>query len=158
MGIDANDVGLHAFYPIPAHELGAVVDELRALAVIQGSLVRRPWASTGAGRGRSRGRTVCPACGPWSRATPPAPGWRGSPCSRSMRSGALNWGFRGVERQGSEFRDIAIPDVRATEQRVLLVGAPSYETRPAADVPAGFALALDGGRFIAANPKRGCSR
>ena len=32
--LEANDVGLHAFYPIPEAELGGVIDELRALAAI----------------------------------------------------------------------------------------------------------------------------
>jgi hypothetical protein len=146
----ARDVALHAFYPIPAQDLGAVVDELRALAAIQDAPLTAPLgihptlSSPERAPYVARLRTLIAryAAGPKLA--------RLTLFAQHAIFSALNWAFRGVERQGGELKDMVIPDVRATEQRTILVGAASYDTQPAADVPAGLALALDGAGFSVA--------
>jgi hypothetical protein len=150
----ARDVALHAFYPIPAEEMGKVIDELRALAAIQDVPVTAPLgispALVAAGPERAmyagRLRALVARYADGTKLT------RLTLFAQHATSAAFNWVFRGVERQGSGFKDMVIPDVRATEQRTILESRDSYATEPVADVPAGFALALDEPMFSAGTP------
>lgn len=151
-GVGARDVALHAFYPIPAQELGPVVDDLRALAALQNAPLTAPLgvspalASAGPERGpyAMRLRTLIARYATSTGLT------QLTLFSQHAVLQSLNWAFRGVKRQGNQFQDLLIPDLRVTEQRTLLAGESSYDTQPAADVPAGLAVALAGGAFSAA--------
>ena len=149
----ARDVALHAFYPIPAAELGVVVDELRALAEIQNAPLKAPLGispalAAGPERARYAGRLreLVARYAAGTKLT------RLTLFAQHAISAALNWRFRGVERQGSGFKDMVIPDVRAAEQRTILEGFSSYATEPVADSPPGFVMALDEQMFSAGTP------
>lgn len=151
-GAQALDVALHAFYPIPAGELGGVVDELRALAGLGGIptdaalAVNAPVAADPAYAARLRALVLAHAR--------PERLFRVTLFTQNLMSAAFNWTFRGVVRDGASYADIVIPDLGVAQQRTLLSGGveTSYATTPLADAPAGVALALDDQQFAAASP------
>lgn len=147
----AHDVALHAFYPIPAGEMGSVVDELRALAAIQDSQVLAPLgvsplAKTAPKRGvyLTRLRTLIGRHAVADRLS------QLTLFAQHAFRQSVTWAFRGVRREGGGFKDLTIPGVRVNEQRTDFTFDLSYETQPAADVPAGFALAIDSRKYAAA--------
>ncbi|HEY0992807.1 MAG TPA: hypothetical protein VGD80_37390, partial [Kofleriaceae bacterium] len=147
----AHDVALHAFYPVPAGELGEVVAELRRLSRIQR-------AAPGAAL------SVSPAAAAGDRAY--LDGLRAlvlryaraeqlvrlTVIGQVADSAAFAWVFRGFDRDGDDFVAMAIPGIAAPEQTVQLAGGDTvYRSEPMADVPSGFALATNGPRFAAAS-------
>ncbi len=146
----ANDVALHAFYPIPNGELPAVVDELRRLAVLGGTPVTDPLHPTTAVRATGyadRVRTLVMTYASAAKLT------RLTLFAQNAMTASLNWAFRGVERTNGSFVDIQIPDLAQPQQRTVLVGGDTtYQTMPVADAPTGLALALDATAFGAASP------
>ena len=147
--IDTNDVALHAFYPIPAAELGDVVAELRLLAAIAGTpLDARLAVATALDRPgyADRLRTLVTRYATAPRLM------RLTFFAQNAMTASLNWAFRGVELKNGTFVDIMIPGVAQTQQRAILVGADtSYDTTPLADIPSGFAIAIDSAKFAAAS-------
>lgn len=148
-GVIGADAGLHAFYTIPAADLGYVVNELRAIARL--------------------GRTQQVLTGPISDA--PFEFFDGMPRLHALldkyatpdrliqltmmgqdeRSTEPRVVFRGLELRDGKMVDIDIPTVPATEQHVALVDTdPSYTVTPVADTPVGTARALSSGAFDAA--------
>lgn len=152
-GFGAEDVALHAFFPIPNDELAELVGALRDLAELAEIPTDTPLG-------------VNPALA----ADPPVTAYRdglGALVARyaradhlmrltffaqfSLRS-ALVWLFRGVVKVGDRLVPIDIPGIDAPQQDVLLVGRLSYEVDPVVDAPAGFLLAVDEWAFAAADP------
>jgi hypothetical protein len=149
----AQDVALHAFYPIPTRELGAVVDELRALAAIQdsnglGPLGVSPLAGSNPERAvyLTRLRTLVGRHAVAARLS------QLTLFAQHAFRQSVTWAFRGVRRDGGGFKDLVIPGAGVSEQRTTFVFDRSYETQPAADIPAGFALALDTRKYFTAEP------
>jgi hypothetical protein len=149
----ANDVALHAFYPIPNGELGAVVDELRRLATLGGLPATAPLGirtiitTSAAYRDALRAVVLRYADG--------AKLLRLTLFAQNAMAASLNWAFRGEERASitTAFAPIQIPSIGQPKQRTILTGADTtYDTMPLADSPAGFALALDAAAFGAASP------
>jgi hypothetical protein len=146
----AHDIALHAFYPIPRGELAGVVEDLRRLAAIQ----RAP-------RGAALGVSPAAAAGDaaylaglralvtrYARADQLA---RLTVIGQVADSAAFAWLFRGLDRRGDDMVPIAIPGIAAAEQSVQLAGGDTvYRAEPVVDLPAGFALAINGPRFAQA--------
>ena len=148
LGVDANDVALHAFYPIPSEELGQLVDDLRELAALDFPLddrlsVSNKIQSGGAYRSNLRALVL--------RYAQAAELLRLTLFAQNSMTASLNWAFRGVELDANgAFVDIVIPGIAQTQQRAILVGADTtYDTMPLADIPAGFAVAIDSAKFAA---------
>jgi hypothetical protein len=141
------DVGLHAFYVIPAAQLPAVVNELRAIARI----ARVPRTNQLAARSftteTSRIRSLI------AKYATPDRLIRLSVMGQDARSTDLKIVFRGLELHDGQMVDIQIPSVDVTQQTVTLADTdPSYVAAPVADSPAGLALVLSSGAFNAATP------
>jgi hypothetical protein len=146
------DVALHAFYTVPASDLAAVVDELRALARLRD---RSPYAAmtvdalrstSPPSEYRTRLRRLVARYAVAGELT------RLSLFARELDEDPFHWVFRAIERSGSGFTAFAIPTLGASEQRInlLLAPWPTYVATPVGDVPAGFPLALDNDGFLAA--------
>ncbi len=156
----AHDVALHAFYPIPHAELPAVVGELRQIAGLAASLGDAPLAgaplgvyaplassSPGAAALLPRLRELLSRYVRQERLT------RLTVLGQDANTVAFAWILRGVERRSDDepFAPIVIPQLGSAQQRVRLGGGDTiYLPEPVADLPAGFALALNGPNFGAA--------
>jgi len=147
----ADDVALHAFYPIPAPELAPVVDELRALARLYAFQTESPIAinqalsaTAPASEYASRLRALVERYAAAARVA------RLTLFAQDTLAPAGDWIFRGVEASSTGYDDIAIPTLSTTHQRSILVEwpmPPSFDTSPVADVPAGIQLAFQGAQF-----------
>ena len=137
------DVGLHAFYAIPAAELAAVVNELRAIARISAIPLITPLSRRGFGLDDTpRIRALI------AKYATPDRLIRLSVMGQDARSTDLKIVFRGLERHDGQMVDLQIPSVDATQQTVTLADAdPSYGATPVTDDPAGLALVLTSGAF-----------
>ena len=150
--LEANDVGLHAFYPIPEDDLGAVVDELRALAAIAQiptatALTVSPPLVAGNTAYATRLRALVTSYATSDHLQ------RLTLFAQDAKAAALIWAFRGEELRAGSFARIEIPGVAVLQQRTVLGGSDTtYNTSPVADAPAGFMLALASDRFAAATP------
>jgi hypothetical protein len=146
--VDAQDVALHAFYPIPAAELATVINELRELARITFPIDGRLSVTNGleSVEYTMKLRLIV------LRYAKPERLKRLTLFAQNIMTASFNWAFRGVELDaGGTFVDIVIPTVMQTQQRAILVGMDTtYDTTPLADVPAGFANAIDATKFGAA--------
>jgi hypothetical protein len=141
------DAGLHAFYAIPAAELAAVVNELRAIARI----AKIPRINQ-LGR-RGFGFEVTPIRALVTKYATPDRLIRLSVMGQDARSTDLKIVFRGLELHDGQMVDVQIASVDATQQTVTQADTdPSYVVTPVADNPAGLALALSSGAFNAATP------
>ena len=141
----ANDVALHAFYPIPNAELAGVVDELRAIARARGTDLNAPLGV--AVTSVEPLRTLVMRYAAEAKLT------RLTLFAQNAMTASLNWAFRGEELKGGEFTPIQIPKISQAQQRTILTGNDTtYSTTPIADAPAGFALAIDSAAFAAASP------
>ncbi len=146
----ANDVAIHAFYPIPAAELASVVDELRGLAAIEDApagdpLEISPAAAAGnadylagvtalVNRFASADRLV-----------------RVTALGQESNSGAFGWFFGGYDIGPGGAVPMIIPLIEQTTQRAQLTGGDvTFNLTPGVDYPAGFLLALNGPLFAAA--------
>ena len=151
---EADDMALHASYPIPATDLAAVVDELRALARIQGLPITSPLmvnptlASTGStGEYASRLSTLVARYARADRMV------RLTLFAQDANTSNFDWVFRGVQAYLGSFRDLDIATVGATQQRAIFIEWPapaSYDVAPVGNTPAGAQLALQGQMFDAA--------
>ena len=147
----AHDVALHAFYPIPADEVGGVVEALRWLARRE----RAPGVPLGVSPAAAAGDAAYLTglrglVGRYARAAELV---RLTVIGQVADAAAFAWIFRGLDREGDGFAAMMIPGVAAAQQTVQLAGGDTvYRSAPIADVPAGFALATNGPRFAAAAP------
>ncbi|MEW5742903.1 MAG: hypothetical protein AB1938_28565 [Myxococcota bacterium] len=144
----AEDVALHAFYPLPAADLPRVVDELRALARLQDVPLTAPLSVSAAWRRNPEYRARLSALVSRYASAPRLV--RLTLFGQLTMNAALIWVFRGVEKQGAGFVRIDIPDVHVTDQQTLLFGAASFTATPIADAPAGFARVMNESSFRAA--------
>src|SRR5262249_2521691 len=144
----AHDIALHAFYAIPADELGAVIGELRHLSRIQhvspappappgAPLDVSPAAAAGDATYLSGLRDLVLR---YARAANLV---RLTVIGQVADSAAFAWIFRGLDRAGDHLVPIDIPGVAGAQQTVQLAGGDTvYRSAPLADAPAGFALAI----------------
>lgn len=141
----AVDVALHAFYPIPAADLGPVVDELRRIATLRDT--RGPLDVAVLGGATEPLRALV------TRYAREASLLRLTVFAQHARSAAITWSFRGEQRDTTTgaFTAIVIPEVDAPEQRTILTGSDTtYWTMPVADAPRGFARAINATVFAGA--------
>jgi hypothetical protein len=144
----AADAGVHAFYTIPAAELGFVVNELRAIARLSGGA--GPLKGTGVGMiGEHRQRLI----GLVERYARTDRLIRLSVMGQDVRSAEPRVVFRGVELRDGAMVDMTVATLQTTQQEASLTGADStYNVTPVADQPAGLALAMQASAFNAATP------
>lgn len=147
----AQDIALHAFYPIPPGDLPAVLDELRGLARLQPAPRDAPLAVSSAARDPAYRAGLRALVLRYARAEALV---RLTVIGQIADAAAFAWRFRGLDRRGDGFAPMVIPELAATEQTAQLAGGDTvYRIAPVADAPAGFALAVNGPRFNAAgNP------
>ena len=147
----AADVGLHAFYTIPAAELGFVVNELRAIARLNregrtdGPLGEPSNTSI---EGRQRLHALLDKYLVTDRII------RLALMGQDQRSSTPHVVFRAIEHHGDQWDDMEVAGTGgATQQDVELSGAdPSYAVTPLANAPGSFALTLTSAAFNAAAP------
>lgn len=147
----AEDVGLHAFYSIPAAELGFVVNELRAIARLNDVVnvvnlgLSEPLSGTGEGIQRMDALL--------ETYVNPDRLIRLALMGQDARSSTPHVVFRGLELHDGQWTDLRVAGLDATQQDAILTDTdPSYAVTPVADSPAGFALTLSSGSFNAAAP------
>jgi hypothetical protein len=148
------DVALHAFYPIPAADLGPVVDELRALARLRNFQTASPLAVDDAVAStspptpyRTRLRALIAKYAVADHLQ------RLTLFAQDAHQPAGTWVFRGIALAGGTIQDLTIPTLAETQQHVTLVEWPapvSYQTMPIADMPAGTQLLVDGPMYSGA--------
>ncbi len=136
----ADDIALHAFFPVPRAEVPAVVDELRGLAAQYGlaresALQVNTAFTTDADYRAKLGAFL-------SRYAKSTRLFRLTLFGQESEHAAIVWVFRGEEMQGGSLQPIPIADVNATSQEVLLFGGDSYLVTPLADAPPGFGRAV----------------
>ncbi|HET7499409.1 MAG TPA: hypothetical protein VFK02_00340 [Kofleriaceae bacterium] len=145
------EVGLHAFFSIPAADLASVVNELRAIArishiAVTGALEVRGFPVEATARLRAL----------LARYARPERLIRLSLLGQDERSSSLRIVFRGVELHDGQFVDQIVATTGATEQVVTGEGLdgldPSYQVTPVVDSPVGFVTALTAAAFNAAAP------
>jgi hypothetical protein len=147
----AADVGLHAFYTIPTAELGFVINELRAVARLNGTetfsdleLRESPSSSIG---GVQRFDALLKTYVNPDRLI------RLALMGQDARSSTPHVVFRGLELHDGQWTDMNVAGIAATQQDAALTDTdPSYDVTPVADSPANFALTLTSGSFNAATP------
>ncbi|MBX3154965.1 MAG: hypothetical protein KF773_03120 [Deltaproteobacteria bacterium] len=146
----AHDIALHAFYAIPAADMPAVVDELRALAALQDVPVTAPLGvNTGVADPayRERLRALVLAYAGAEQLL------KVTVIGQDALSAAFAWRMGGFELRDGAFHTIAIPRLDGrTQQHVLVAGGSVYHVRPSRDTPPGFSLALNPGVFATVTP------
>jgi hypothetical protein len=146
----AADAGLHAFYAIPAAELGFVINELRAIARLSGPSPLGALRGTGPGGIGELPQRLHALVDRYARADKLI---RLSAMGQDLRSAEPRVVFRGVELRDGEMVDITVATLEATQQEAALTGSDStYDVAPIADQPVGLALALQASAFDAATP------
>src|SRR5262249_39576248 len=104
------DAGFHAFYTIPKSDFPALVTELRAMAAIQNAPIATPLQPSPAlvksttGEYAMRLKALVVKYGGQSNLT------RVTFLAQPDMLSAVHWTFRGVEKNGSSFVEIQIPD------------------------------------------------
>lgn len=149
--VAAADVGLHAFYSIPAAELGFVINELRAIARLNGTgpQVGDPLTDLVAfsSVGKKRYHALLDRYMSTDRLI------RLALMGQDARSSTPHVVFRGLELHDGQWSDLVVAGLDAIQQDAVLTDTdPSYEVTPVADSPANFALTLTSGSFNAAAP------
>jgi len=147
--VTAVDVGLHAFYTIPAADLGYVVNELRAIARLSetdfeltGQLADAHIRSFA---GIPRLKALLNKYATTDRLI------RLSVMGQDVRSTSPRVVFRQLDLVDGQMVDFTIPTIDATEQDAALVDTdPSYAVTPVADTPSGVVVALSSASFNAA--------
>lgn len=139
------DVGLHAFYPIPAAELGDVVNELRGIARVADIPRTSAVGREAFGLARPLVRALVAKYARADRLI------RLSLMGQDQRTTDVRIVFRGLELQHGEMVEIAIGTTGATEQVVTREADtdPGYVVAPVEDLPAGFARTLSAAAFNA---------
>jgi hypothetical protein len=148
----AEDIALHAFFPVPRAEVAETVDGLRALARLQdvpvGSMLQ---VNRALGRNTEFTTRLSTFVARYARGERL---FRLTLFGQLTRNAALIWVFRGLERRGDGFARIEIPDIRELDQVTRLFSATEVLTTPQADAPAGFALSMAARDFMSAPSDR----
>lgn len=133
----AEDIALHAFFPIPRADVPEVVDTLRALAAMQNVPTAAPLQPNTAVLSdlayRAKFGALIGRYAKSERLT------RLTLFGQETEHAAIVWIFRGEELQNGALQPITIANVDAGAQEVLLFGGDSYLVTPLADAPSGFA-------------------
>ena len=127
------DVALHAFFAVPRADVPLVVDELRALAVLQ-DVPRATALRVNTADAAYRQRLAALV----ARYAKSARLHRLTLFGQQTEHAAVVWTFRGEEKSGAALGPIEIPGIMSTAQEVLLFGGDSYQVTPLADAPPGF--------------------
>jgi hypothetical protein len=147
----AADVGVHAFYTIPAAELGFVINELRAIARLNGTgpQVGGPLTEfhNSSVVGQQRFHALLNRYVNTDRLI------RLALMGQDARSSTSHVVFRGIELHDGQWSDTVVAGLGATQQDAALTDTdPSYDVTPVVDSPANFALTLTSSSFNAAVP------
>src|SRR5262245_18813843 len=134
---NAADVGLHAFYPIPAADLASVINELRAIARLSRTPLLR---SSPLGGSSGKSFAGVPRLKALVKQYAIADHLiRLTVMGQDTRSAEPRVVFRGLELHDGQMVDMTVATTDATEQDVALTDAdPGYTVTPVSDVPAGF--------------------
>src|SRR5581483_5437166 len=137
----ADDVGFHAFYSIRNDELAGAVAELRELArgnPDPGGFLRVSPALGAADPASyaAKVRAFVRRYGGTTRVV------RLTMNSQDLKSAAVAWILRGVEKRGSAFLDMPIVGASEVVERVMLSGNPGFDVRPITDTPPGLRGAI----------------
>lgn len=137
---EAEDVALHAFYPVPHADMPRVVDELRRLARLQ-DVPRASALRVNTAFSTDEGYRIAliELVGRYARSERLH---RLTLFGQLTLQAALVWVFRGVELHAGRFEPIAIAGIDADEQRVRLFSNTSYTIEPEIDAPSGLLNAL----------------
>jgi len=156
----ANDLAVHTFFPIPAADLPAVVNELRALARIQDASADAPLGvspAAAAGNPEYLQRLTALVTRYASADTLV----RATSIGQEADSEAFAWIFGGFDRQGADFVSLQIPGIDtipfgdARGQKAQLTGGDVvYNIDPVVDDPPGFMTAINGVAFGAASAEQ----
>ena len=156
-GFGAEDVGLHAFYVVPAAEIPFAVSLLRELARMQGAALTTTLRPSPALTGPS---TEASAYATKLRALVRRYAGEGRLVRLTLNAlpettSQVLWRLRGLEKHGATFDDMAIAGTSATTLEVRFSGGSSgagvgYEVTPAVDTPKGLATLLSETSFSAA--------
>jgi hypothetical protein len=145
----ATDTGFHAFYTIHEAEIPAAIQALTELSMIRTGVAEPLTVSSPLSLGipdyTEKLRTFVRTYGGESRLI------RLTMNAQTALSAQVKWVLRGVEKQGTEFVDIAITGTSVTDQVVTLASDGFFDVEPVTDIPEGLALALDGLPFKAAS-------
>jgi hypothetical protein len=149
--VAAADVGVHAFYTIPAAELGFVINELRAIARLNGTgpQLSGPLSEfvNSSAVGEQRFHALLDRYANTDRLI------RLALMGQDARSSTPHVVFRAIELHDGQWSDVVVAGLEATQQDAVLTDTdPSYAVTPVADSPANFALTLTSGSFNAATP------
>jgi hypothetical protein len=146
--VSAQDISVHMFFVIPEAELPGVITELRALARIANSSPTAALAvATPSDEYLARLRALV------LRYARPDNLVKLTVIGQEAESNAFAWRFRGFDRGTYGFVQSPIPTIPAAEQSALVAGGDVvYDSNPVADLPHGFAIAINGAAFDAATP------
>lgn len=146
----AEDIALHAFYPVPRAEVPEVVDTLRALARLQDVPTSGPLRVNAAlGRDAEFSARFAELIARYAQGPRL---FRLTLFGQLTNLAALVWVFRGVEKRGAGFVRIEIPGIRELDQTSLLFASNEFRNRPQVDEPRGFARAMSASAFGMATP------
>jgi len=146
------DVGLHAFYRLPAIDLPVVVSQLRTIARISSIDARVVLGSRSflSGPATPARETVQALLATYAK---PDRLIRLTLMGQDQRTSEPRTVFRGLELHDGQMVDLQIAGVASTEQDISVSGdGSSYQVAPLADAPVGFATTLDAAAFAAAAP------
>lgn len=152
--IIAQDIAVHLFYPIPAVDVDATILELRRLAAVQDQPAGAPLTVSPAlaAHDATYATALRALISKYARADRLV---RCTVIGQERTSAAFAWVFRGVDIQPDHsYVSIQIPDLVTGEvkQTVLLAGGNVvYDSKPVADAPRGFTLALNGANWANAS-------
>jgi hypothetical protein len=147
-----DDVGLHAFFSIPAAEIPAVVRELRALARIQSAPPDAPLdvnpalAAGNAAYADALRALVRRIAGEQSFV-------RLTLNAQPSMAAAVRWVLRGVEMRDGALADVVIPGIAGSTEGVIKSGR-TFTADPVSDTPAGMTEIMTERSFDAANDER----
>lgn len=145
--VEALDVGVHLFYPIPAAELPDVIEELRALAAMRDRPDGPLAVSTADSAYLARLRTLVLRYATWPQLA------RFTANGQHQGATGNSWLFRELDQDGASYTPALIPNANAYEQDALLQGGDiTYVSEQITDVPVGFESSIDGLRFQALSP------
>jgi len=141
VGVEADDVGFHAFYTIRNDEIPGAVRALRDLARIAPSQsgplrVSPALAAADPAAYAAKLRAFVKRYGGDARIV------RLTMNARSRISAQILWMLRGVEAKEGVFGDIKIAGSTAIIEQVAFGGSPSFDVMPVTDTPAGFQDAI----------------
>jgi len=148
--VTAADAAFHAFYTIPKADLPALVAELRALAKIQNADLGSPLQASPALKASTSGEYATRLAQLVTKYAGTNSLSRLTFFAQPRTFAQVRWMFRGIEKHDGSFVDITIPGIGEPVQQVITQGMSSFEVKPIADDPQGFALVVSETDFAAA--------